>query len=361
MNLLQSLRRFEQSLWLDGFERSWVSSGQLQQAIEAGGVRGVRSNFDALNLAIQGQAYDCDFRTLAQRGSSRNARTDYEYLLVRDLQLAADRLKQVHVHTQGRDGYVQVDLPPDKLFNVETAIAAAQRIWRAVGWSNLLLRIPATRLMLPVIEQLLREGMNVNATLVFSPSVYDQVFERYRRGLESQSQPGETVSTAVCFVSFAIGQLDAAINPLNAHSEKSFGMMQAKLLFEDYQRKHWQSLPKETQPLCLVWDCTDIPPEFMWRYIQTLETPETVLMLKLSTLERYRQVSLLPVSLKENVQAEKQMTSEWLEISLNEHADQLMNQEVTRSLNAFQQLLDTIEHKRRYGSWMNATSMVDCP
>lgn len=361
MNLLQSLRRSEQSLWLDGFERSWVCSGQLQQAIEAGGVRGVRTNFDALNLAIQGQAYDRDFRTLAQRGSSRGAQTDYEYLLVRDLQLAADRLKQVHVHTQGQDGYVQVDLPPDTLFNVETAIAAAQRIWRAVGWSNLLLRIPATRLMLPVIEQLLREGMNVNATLVFSPSVYNQVFERYRRGLESQSQPGELVSHAVCFVSFAIGQLDAAINPLNAHSKTSFGMMQAKLLFEHYQRDHWRSLSGGIQPLRLVWDCTDIPAEFMWRYIQTLETPETVLMLKPSTLERYRQVSLLPVSLKEDEQAEKQVTSEWLEISLDEQANQLMNQEMTRSLNAFQQLLDTIEHKRRHGSWMNATSMVDCP
>ncbi|MBD0303049.1 MAG: transaldolase, partial [Tolypothrix sp. T3-bin4] len=145
MNLLQSLRNSGQSIWLDGFERTWVSSGQLQKSIEEDGLRGTRSNFDALNLAIQGHEYDRDFSTLAQQGMSRNARSDYEYLLVRDLQLAADRLKQVHAHTQGRDGYVQVDLPPDTLFKPETAIAAAQKIWRAVGWSNLLLRIPATR------------------------------------------------------------------------------------------------------------------------------------------------------------------------------------------------------------------------
>jgi hypothetical protein len=98
----------------------------------------------------------------------------------------------------------------------------------------------------------------------------------------------------------------------------------------------------------------------MWRYLQTLETPETVLMLKPSTLERYRQVSLLPVSLGDE-QAEKRVTSEWLEISLDEQANQLMNHEMTQLLNAFQQLLDTIEHKQRHGSWMNATSMVDCP
>lgn len=78
-------------------------------------------------------------------------------------------------------------------------------------------------------------------------------------------------------------------------------------------------------------------------------------------LERYRQVSLLPVSLKEDEHAENQVTSEWLELSLNEHADQLMNQEMTRSLNAFQQLLDTVDHKRRNGNWMDDPSMVDCP
>ncbi len=212
-----------------------MSSGQLQQAIEEDGLRGVRSNFDTLNLAIQEHAYDRDFSMLAQRRSSRSARSDYEYLLVRDLQLATDRLKQVHAHTQGRDGYVQVDLPPETLFEAETAIAAAQRIWRAVGWSNLLLRIPATRLMLPVIEQLLRERMNVNATLVFSLNLYNQVFDRYLRGLENQIQLGESVSNGVCFASFAIDRLDAAINPLLAHSETSFGMMQSRLLYEHYQ------------------------------------------------------------------------------------------------------------------------------
>ncbi|MBD3885759.1 transaldolase [Phormidium tenue FACHB-886] len=350
MNLLQSLRRSKQSVWLDGFERSWVSSGQLQQAIEAGGIKGVRSNFDALNLAIQKQAYDCDFRTLALRGSSRSVQSDYEYLLVRDLQLAADRLKQVHVHTQGQDGYVQVDLPPDTLFEAETAIAAAQRIWRAVGWSNLLLRIPATPLMLPVIEQLLREGMNVNATLVFSPSVYNQVFDCYLRGLESQIEPGEPVSNAVCFASFAIGQLNAAMNLPIAHSETSFGMMQSRLLHERYQMlyqsKCRRSLPEGIKPLGLVWDCTTLP-ESAWHYLQTLATPETVLLLEPSTPERYREVSLLPVNLADDEQAEQLVTDELSEISLDERVDQLVNKEMARSLNAFQQLLDTIECKQR--------------
>jgi transaldolase len=171
MNLLRSLRRYGQSVWLDEYERSWVSSGQLQQDIEEDGLRGVRSNFEGLKLAIQGQEYERDFTTLAQQGMSQSARSAYDYLIVRDLQLAADLLKQVHSQTQGRDGYVQIDLPPDELSQPATAIAAAQKIWQSVGWSNLLVSIPATQTMLPVFEQLIGKRINVNATLVFSPKV----------------------------------------------------------------------------------------------------------------------------------------------------------------------------------------------
>jgi transaldolase len=202
----------------------------LQQFIEVGGLRVVRSNFQSLQVAIEGQEYDRDFTTLAQQETSQTAQSDYDYLIVRDLQLAADLLKQVHSQTQGRDGYVQVDLPPDALFEAATAVAAAQKIWRAVGWSNLLLRIPATRLMLPVITQLIGDRINVNATLVFSSNMYEQIFNHYLMGLERLIQRGELVSDVVCFASVSVGYLNALINPLIANSETVFSAVQAKLL-----------------------------------------------------------------------------------------------------------------------------------
>ncbi len=352
MNLLQSLRRYGQSVWLDAYERSWVISGQLQQSIEEDGLRGVRSNFENLKLAIEGIEYDRDFTTLAHKGMSRTAQSDYDYLIVRDLQLAADLLKQVHSQTQGRDGYVQIGLPPKALLQPETAIAAAQKIWQSVGWSNLLLRIPATQLMLPVITQLIGDRINVNATLVFSPFMYEQVFDGYLKGLERLMQQGESVTDVVCFASISIGRLNAAIDPLIANSETSFGVMQARLLYQHYrqlcQSERWRSLPEGVKPLRLVWDCTDIPPESAWRYLQTLAAPETVIMLSPSTLEMYREVSLLSTSLTDNERVEQIPTSGLqVESSLDERVEQLVNEEMIQSLNAFQQLLDTIKQKRR--------------
>ncbi len=77
-----------------------------------------------------------------------------------------------------------------------------------------MLRIPATQIMLLVIEQLICDRINVNATFVFSQTTYEQVGDGYLRGLESLIQQGESVSEIACFTSFSIAGLDAVIHPL---------------------------------------------------------------------------------------------------------------------------------------------------
>jgi hypothetical protein len=142
-------------------------------------------------------------------------------------------------------------------------------------------------------------------------------------------------------------------------SETSFSVMQARLLYQYYrqlcQSERWRSLPEGVEPLRLVWDCTDIPPEAGWRYLQTLSAPETVMMLPPSTLEMYREVSLLPTRLTDDERVEQILTSGSRELALDERIDQLVNEDIARSalllplgqsLNAFHQLLDTIEQKR---------------
>jgi transaldolase len=349
MDLLQALHQYGQSVWLDGFERGWISRGELQRYIEEDGFTGVRLNFQSLQAAITGESYDRDFTTLAQKGISQTARSDYDYLIVRDLQLAADLLKQVHSQTQGYDGYVQIDLPPDLLLDTEAAIASAQNIWQAVGWSNLLLRIPATPLLLPVIEQLIGDRINVNAAFVFSPNVYEQVFNSYLRGLESLIQQGEWGSDVACFASVSMGSLDAVMNSFMANSKPSFSVSQARLLYQHYRMlhhsEHWRILPEGIKPLRLVWDCTDIPPDSAWCYLQQLAFPNTEMLLSPSTIEMYRGVSLIRSHWADG-ELERRLVGEARECLLNEQVEQLMDAEMARSLTMFRQLLNTIEHKR---------------
>jgi len=174
----------------------------------------VLSNFQSLQAAIEAKNYAIDFSTLAHQNLKLSPEHKYDYLIRRDLQLAADLLKQTYSQTRYRDGYVQIDLPPHSLLQAQSAIAEAQILWRSVGWCNLMLRIPAAQIMLPVIAQLICDRINVNAGFVFSETTYEQVGDAYLRGLESLIQQGESVSEIACFTSFSIARLDAVIHPL---------------------------------------------------------------------------------------------------------------------------------------------------
>jgi hypothetical protein len=99
-----ALRRRGQSVWLDNFERSWITNSKLQPYIDDYGLRRVLSNFQSLQAAIEGKKYAIDFSTLANQNIKCSAGHKYDYLIRRDLQLAADLLEQTHCQTRGRDG-----------------------------------------------------------------------------------------------------------------------------------------------------------------------------------------------------------------------------------------------------------------
>ena len=152
---------------IDNGARSQITNSKLQHYIVEG-LRGKLSSFQRLQATIEEKKYAIDFSTLAHQNIERSAGHKYDYLIRRDLQLAADWLKQTHSQTRGRDGYVQVDFPPHSLLQAQSAIAEAQILWCSVGWLNLMLRIPAAQIMLPVIAQLICDRINVNAAFVFS-------------------------------------------------------------------------------------------------------------------------------------------------------------------------------------------------
>jgi len=180
---------------IDNGARSQITNSKGQHYIDDDRLRGVLSKFQSLQAAIEAKKYAIDVSTLADQDIKRSAGHKYDYLIRRDLQLAADLLKQTHSQTRGRDGYVQVDLPPHSLLlQAQSAIAEAQILWDSVGWRNLMLRIPATQIMLSVIAQLICDRIKVNATFVFSQTTYEQVGDAYLPGLESLIQQGKAVS-----------------------------------------------------------------------------------------------------------------------------------------------------------------------
>ena len=216
MNSLQQLwDEFGQAPWFDFIERDLLSSGGLKKLVEEDGVRGVTSNPSIFQKAIEsGEAYDPQVKALLSRDPEISTIDLYEALAIEDIQSAADILRPVWDESGGEDGYVSLEVSPYLARDTDGTVAEARRLWTAVGRPNLMIKVPATPEGIPAIERLIGEGINVNATLIFSLDHYEAVAQAYLRGLEICSNPAKVASVASFFVSRVDTEVDALLDAI---------------------------------------------------------------------------------------------------------------------------------------------------
>src|SRR5216110_2474648 len=112
MNPLKALQDFGQSVWLDFMRRNLITSGELNRLIEEDGLRGVTSNPAIFEKAIAGSTdYTASLESIVKERDA-DAKAIYETLAVRDIQDAAGVLRPVYDRTDGRDGYVSLEVSP---------------------------------------------------------------------------------------------------------------------------------------------------------------------------------------------------------------------------------------------------------
>src|SRR5262245_26088175 len=214
-NPLKSLQTYGQSVWLDYIRRSLITSGELQRLLDEDGLRGVTSNPSIFEKAIVGST---DYKDLLESPESNglDAKSLYEKLAIRDIQDAADILRPIYEQSKKRDGYVSLEVSPTLAHDTEGTLQEARRLWKSVGRSNVMIKVPATPEGIPAIEALIADGINVNITLLFSQAAYEQVAEAYIRGLEKLQSRGGDVSGVASVASFFISRIDSAIDGIIA-------------------------------------------------------------------------------------------------------------------------------------------------
>lgn len=185
---LQELNRLGQAVWLDYIRRSFIGSGELQGMVDAG-VRGVTSNPIIFEKAIAGSAdYDEELLRLVEEG--RSDEEIYQSLTVEDIRRAADIFLPLHGSSDGRDGYVSLEVSPELAHDTNGTVAEARRLFETVNRPNVMIKVPATPAGVRSIPVLVGVGINVNVTLIFSIAQYEGVAEAYLDGLERLSKSG---------------------------------------------------------------------------------------------------------------------------------------------------------------------------
>jgi transaldolase len=212
-NPLIELQKHGQSVWLDYISRDLIISGELQRLIRDDGLRGMTSNPSIFEKAIaDSNNYNADIQSMASAGM--DAKTIYEALSQRDVQMAADEFRTVYDATDGKDGYVSLEVNPHLAHDTKATIEEARQLWTALDRPNVLIKIPATTEGLPAISQLISEGISVNVTLIFGLPRYREVAQAYFEGIVTRLVNGKDVSRVASVASFFLSRIDTFVDPL---------------------------------------------------------------------------------------------------------------------------------------------------
>lgn len=217
------VQAYGQSIWIDNIRRKLLKDGTFEDFINNQGVVGVTSNPAIFQKAIgQSDDYDGEIKAMMDLTPEQI----YEQLAIEDIQMASDLFRPVYDHTDGRDGYVSLEVSPQLAHDTAGTIAEAQRLFAAVNRPNVMIKIPATQAGIPAIEETIAAGINVNVTLIFAVDNYIQVAEAYMRGLERRMAAGEDVTRVASVASFFLSRIDSMVDRIlenNIHAAKMQG------------------------------------------------------------------------------------------------------------------------------------------
>ena len=366
-NPLKELEILGQSVWLDYIRRDLITSGRLQHMIQEDGIRGMTSNPSIFEKAIaESQEYDEAVRGLVVRG--KNAKEIYEDLTMRDVQSAAYEFGSLYETTDGKDGYVSLEVNPHLAHDTQGTIEEARRLSTTLNRFNIFIKVPATAEGLPAIQQLISEGISVNVTLLFGLPRYRQVAEAYIAGLEARLDQGKPVKQLASVASFFLSRIDTLVDSLLEKpiarggkeadlAKKVRGQVaiaSAKLAYQMYKElfasDRFKKLAAQgAHPQRLLWASTGTKnPDYSdVKYVDSLIGPDTVNTLPLETLDAYRDHGDPKLRLEENIKEANGIMRQFpdLGISIDTITQQLENEGIEKFNKPFDKLMETLTKK----------------
>lgn len=299
-NPLVRLSELGQSPWYDYITRDLLASGRLASLIAEDGLLGMTSNPTIFEKAISGSdLYDDDIRAGTEGGL--DAAAIFERLAVADVRQACDIFGPVYEESGRRHGFVSLEVSPDLANDTAGTIEEAARLWREVSRPNAMIKIPGTTAGLPAITASLAAGININVTLLFAVSRYEEVIEAFLTGLEQRAARGDAVNGLDSVASFFVSRVDSKVDPAldklgNAGSLRGkAAIANARTAYAAFERSldtpRWRALAdlgaRVQRPLWASTSTKDPAYPDVY-YVEALIAPDTVNTMTPATFDAYR-------------------------------------------------------------------------
>lgn len=369
-NPLLQLQAEGQSVWYDNIDRSQLVAGEFQRMLAEDGVVGVTANPTIFEKSISaGHAYDQQISQLIREGKSTNE--IYEAVVIQDIRTVADLLRPIYDRTEGADGYVSLEVSPDLAHDTDRTIAEAARFWHLVDRPNLMIKIPATPEGVPAIYETLRNGINVNVTLIFSIEAYRQVTDAYIRALEDRNGRGLDIHRLASVASFFVSRVDTLVDKLlddkikatsDSAEQQQLKALQgkaaianARLVYQDFKKifhaprfETLRHVGAHVQRPLWASTSTKNPAYRDVLYAEELIGPDTVDTMPLETIKNFRDHGRVRNSIEDDIPGSQAALNELEQIGIHYHqvTQQLLDEGVKKFADSFHQLFAGIESKK---------------
>jgi transaldolase len=350
-----------QSIWLDYIHRSLITSGELEQWVKMG-LRGMTSNPDIFKKAItESDIYDEQIEQLVRQG--RSPQEIYEELAMEDIRMAADVLRPVFNDSKAADGYVSLEVNPHLAYDIQGTKNEAKRLFKALDRPNVMIKVPATAEGILAYKDLIKEGININVTLIFSARQYDIVAEAYIIALQErhgQVLPLDHIaSVASLFVSRIDTKVDKLLDELKTPEAKSLkgkiGLANAKVAYQRFKTlfkgMRWDYLMGKGahyQRILFGSTGTKNPDYSDVMYLDNLIGANTVNTVPPKTLGSFLDHGKVENTLENNLeeaQAQLEKLSQF-GISLEDITSQLLEEGVNKFTESYDGLIEAITQKQ---------------
>ncbi len=167
------------SLWCDFIERDFLEK-EFMEMIQKRVVDGATSNPAIFKEAfLKSPAYKEQIKSL----KGKSPKEIYEALAIEDIKRAADIMTPLYQENSNH-GFISIEIDPLLCDDYEASLNEAKRLYKEIDRENLMIKVPATKAGYKVIKELIAQGINVNATLIFSLDQAKKCMDAFEEGLE---------------------------------------------------------------------------------------------------------------------------------------------------------------------------------
>ncbi len=286
-------------------------------------------------------------------------------MILEDIGAAADLFRDLYDASNGADGYVSIEVSPLLARDTEATVAEARVLWNKLARPNIMIKVPGTLEGLPAVRTLLAEGINVNVTLLFSVTRYQQVLDAYMDGLEARRAKGLPLMGVASVASFFLSRIDVVVDaqldqiaesqpPQAAACHALHGQAAIASAAEAYRHfreitagSRWQALAQAgAQVQRLLWASTGVkdPSYSAVKYVEPLIAPQTVNTLPPETLAAYREQGEPQLRIDQAIADAPRIMQGLadLSIELQQIDDQLEEEGIEKFVSPYRKLLTTL-------------------